>query len=264
MMAESEGIAKNLFNIIDGCYYIGVDAVIEDHADARGGQYAKVYGSDKTILDTGWSSENAWVGLHQLSIRWYSDLAEDEYGLLVEYWKRDSAGNESLAFKTQVQWNALFSDEMGNGIGLKYFTENYEYRIVVKSYPAIAEDKYVAVDYIRILPTDMWASKTAFLYSSVEHEMTVQNHFIDIVPVTGDGSGFSYAVTVNIPSNEGVLYAVPVVSVLDNVYVIASTRNLAVDYSSFEIVLTHKDNTVWSGSINVCLDLTYYPIITML
>jgi hypothetical protein len=134
----------------------------------------------------------------------------------------------------------------------------------VKSYPSVGEDKYVAVDYIRILPTDMWASKTAFLYSSVEHEMTVQNHFIDIVSVTGDGSGFSYAVTVNIPSNEGVLYAVPVVSMLDNTTLIASTRNLAVDYSSFEIVVTHKDNTVWSGSVNVCLHQAYYPIISML
>lgn len=265
-MAESEGIAKNIFNIIDACYYIGEDAVESDHPDARNGKFAVVYGPDKEILDTGWSSDNAWIGLHQLSARWYSDINENEYGISIEYWKRDKEGNETRVLRTRAKWNTLFSDEFGNGIGLKYFTENYQYRIIIKSYPSVPENKFVAVDYIRIIPTDMWAVKSQFLYAidNPDGAMTVQNMYPEIFTVTGNGTSYTYSLPVNIPQGEGIYLTVPVATVLNNINMLVHIYNISEDWTSFDIVVTHRSNSNWSGEVDVCVHLAYFPILGQL
>ena len=48
---DTEGIARNIFNIIDASYYVGKDATILQKEDARTGEYAIVYGPNKEIME---------------------------------------------------------------------------------------------------------------------------------------------------------------------------------------------------------------------
>ena len=105
---DTEGIARNIFNIIDASYYIGKDATILQKEDARTGEYAIVYGPNKEIMDTGWSVNNAWVGLHTLLLRWETNSSKADQ-VRVEYLWRDEEGNEgvhkvSAEFKDDISY----------------------------------------------------------------------------------------------------------------------------------------------------------------
>jgi hypothetical protein len=264
-MVESEGIARNIFNIVEGAYYVGKDATVLPEPLARKGQYALVYGGDKEILDTGWSTGNAWAGWHQLSCRWFSDIDEGDHGLWIEYWKRDADGNETLAAYHPATYDPYVSDEFGTGVGLKYFTENCEFRIRLLSDGSVPEDKYVAVDYLRIIPVDNWAAKSAYAYAGTdEGSMTVLNLFPEIYTVTGDGSSSYYSLTVDVPWSGDVLWVVPVPAILGSRNYGVVVTDIATDYTTFTIQVYHRSGTTWSGAVNVLCHLDYFPIINKL
>lgn len=265
-MGDSEGIARNIFNIIDAVYYKGKDAVISPNSDARGGEFSKVFGPNKVILDTGWSPMNAWVGLHQLSIRWYSDMGVGNNGLTVEYWKKDTSGTESVAMTVIVPWDTVNSDEAGNGLGTAYFTENHQYRIVVKSHSSVPQGNYVAVDYIKIIPVDLWAVGAPFYYalpSPDEGSFAISTFYSTIETVTASGTNWRHSKTVTI-TNTGNYLAVPVACILGNSYVIANIKSIASDYKSFELEIAHKDSVNWTGSLTAVVHVLFYPVVAPL
>lgn len=260
---DTEGIARNIFNIIDASYYIGSDATPEPEPDARNGEYALAYGPNKEIVDTGWTMPNAYVGLHDLTIKWYSSgLNDGDYGLVIEYWKKDSEGNEVLATMFQTTWDGYISDEFGDSIGLIPFAENYQYRIIVKSHPSIPEDEFIAVDYIRVIDLHPYMVNAGYVYGVAgdEGSMALQRSWPEIYTVTGDGSTYHYDLTVNVPTFSGVVFAVPIPCVLGNSDYIAVVPSIASDYSSFVIRVRHIKDIPWSGGVNVLCHLLYYPI----
>lgn len=259
-----EGIAKNIFNIIDASYYLGKDAQVTSNSDARGGQYAKVFGPNQIILDTGWSTMNAWVGLHDVTIRWFSDIAANDDGVVVEYWKMDTEGVESLALSLNCAWNTYNSDEFGNAVGLRYFTENYQYRIIVKSAPNVLQNQFVAVDFLRILPIDNHLVYSPFIYgvTSDEGAAATQMNYPEIYTVTGDGSSSYYLKTVDFPTDFDVEFAVPVATIyssrLHEVCIESITD------TNFVLNVMHKNGTNWSGGVQVTCHLGFFPIIRRL
>jgi hypothetical protein len=245
-----EGIGKNIFNIIDATYYIGKHAEVTLSSDARGGQYAKVFGPNQTILDTGWSTMNAWLGQHEINVRWFTDTAA-YYGAILEYWVKDDLGNITLTHPTELHFMNDVSDEYGNGAGTAYFNENYQYKMIVKSHPSVAANEYVAVDYINIVPVDPKSIKAGSLYAGTNGSQktpTVRGFYIT---VSGDGTSFKYSTTYTVPLDLTSIYFHPMVCVYGN-----AVGKYKVDFSSYSgdtitVTVAHVDGTTWIGEIVV-------------
>lgn len=263
---EAEGIHRNVFNTINAALNPGEDAEIIPYPEARGGEFAKVYGPDKSIMDTGWSVKNAYSGLHSLTTRWFSDLADSTPGITIEYWRKDENGVEALAATHQIAYDTYYSNVFGNGVGLKYFAENCEYRIKIKSHHTLAETDWVAVDYIKILPIDVWALHSNYVYGvdSSQGAIAPARSFPEIYTVVNAGGSYIGSLTVNLPDNDNSLWTIPVCTVLgaNDYYPVISS--ISSDFRTFTINVVRRDGTNWSGSINVLCFLTYYPIITVL
>lgn len=264
-MGDSEGIARNIFNIIDGGYYKGPDAVIISNTSARGGRESRVYGASKIIVDTGWSPPNAWVGLHQLSIRWFTNRGTGQSGLTVEYWKKDASGTESVAMTVTVPWNPINSSKAGNGMGVAYFSENNQYRIIVKSHSSVPAVNYVSVDYIKIIPVDIWAVGSDYYHALPDPDgaMALNTFYSTIETVTASGTNWFHSKTVTI-SNTGNYLAVPVACILGNQYTIANIKSIASDYKSFVLEIAHKDGVNWTGSLSAVVHVSFYPVVAPL
>jgi len=259
-MIETEGLGRNVFNNIDACYYIGRDATPEPEPDAMNGVYALVYGPNKEIIDTGWSPMNAWNGLHSAAIRWFSNLSMDDPGLIVEYWKRDSEGNEVLARDPiELTWDTYNSDEYGDNCGVNLFSENYEYRIIVKSHPSLSENEWVAVDYIRIIILDYHQVMAGYV-SGVEDDegaVAIQVDWPEIYSITGDGTAFVTR-TITYPVPLEVLGAFPTMSSRNFGYEVIP---FLINEDDFTIRASRYNGANWSGTIEVVCDLKLLLII---
>lgn len=242
-----EGIAKNIFNIIDACYYQGKDAHVAPNADARGGQYAKVFGPNQIILDTGWSTMNAWVGLHQSSVRYYTD-STTTYGAVLEYHWKDSEGNTD-SFSIDLLFQNDIADEFGRGVGNAYFHENLQYRMIVKSHPSIPEDKYVAVDYLKLETSDIRKVTSQFTYAGSGGEVpAIQVLRAGSSVVTGDGSDYAYGVTIPLGATPQLYYLTVTANTnLKSYYAMVDSKNA----SSFKAWAVNKDGTLWSGAVSI-------------
>lgn len=257
----SEGIAKNIFNIIDSSYYSGNDAVIAPNSDARNGQYAKVFGPRLVILDTGWSTDNAWVGLHEMGVRWYTDSLV-EYAAVVEYWKKDPEGNETLAYSIDLHFMNDISDEFGNKAGVAYFHENYQYKIIIRSHHSVLENEYVAVDYMSILPVDKQKVLSPIVHAGVDGVPAIATERDFWINIYGDGSNYKYSHTYTFP--------VPIISYF---YPVATAWTSTGDYyaafstwdaNSLTIWAVHRAGSNWTGGVTVTGRINVYePVISL-
>lgn len=244
---ESEGIARNIFNIIDAAYYLGKDAEPMLHSDARGKKYAKAYGPNKELLDTGWSTKNAWVGLHNLSVRFYTDTVATNGAVLEYHWK-DAEGSTG-SYSVNLLSQADIADEFGRGAGNAYFHENLEYKFIVKSHPDIAEDEYVAVDYIKMELSDIRKVTSQYTYAGSGGEVpAIQVLRAGTAVVTGDGSDYAYGVTIDLGATPQLYYATATaVTNLKSYYGMIDSKGA----SSFVAWAVNKDGSVWSGGVSI-------------
>lgn len=242
---DTEGIARNIFNIIDASYYIGKDATILQKEDARTGEYAIVYGPNKEIMDTGWSVNNAWVGLHTLLLRWETNSSKADQ-VQVEYLWRDEEGNEGV-HKRSAEFQDGISYRSGNGIGRAYFHENNEYRIIVRSSPSVEVDKYVAVDYIGMLVTNAWNVRS-FIYPSVEKDIPlIPTIEAGICNAYSDGTDYYGMGTVNLIHEYRFYY--PTLTPLIAGGYVARVNDIRDD--SFDVVFWRTDGQQFNGGISI-------------
>lgn len=249
----TEGIAKNIFNIIDACYYLGRDATREPEPDAKDGEYALVYGPDKEIMDTGWSEENAWIGPHTSTVRWFTNSIASQ-PLVVEYHSRDTEGNE-YSLKRTIPFMTDISDEFGNSAGTSFFFENYQYRIILKSNIDVAENEFVAVDTMRIIPTSVF---------SVEGKVYGTPDGLPAMPKIRAGEVVCYTsgtahtaigtVTLEFPLPE---FFFVTVSVRDDSIFVPRIQSKSAD--KFTVAVWRTDDANWSGGVLVeYIFLGYY------
>ncbi len=258
----SEGVHRNIFNVIDSTVYSGDDSTPISNPDARGGEESRVYGPNQKIMDTGWSDFNAWNGAHALTCRWFSNLTNEKPGLLIEYWKKDADGNQSLK-SYNIRWVDSVSPKAGNGAGFLNFSENNQYRILVKSHPTLAETDWVAMDYLKINPIDNWTVKSSAIFPSGNF-IAAPRVYGKYYVVTNDGSSPAGSLTVSLPFNEESVHTIPNCNVygslLDNFY--ANIGDISEDKGSFSIRVMRRDGAVWSGGVSVLCLMLYFPPIT--
>lgn len=248
MEENTTGLTKNTFKIIESTSNLGQDAIIDQNADAKDGTYAKVRGPNKIIVDTGYFPINELIGLHQVSVRWFSSISSGN-GIQIQYWRKDASGNEANVSNVDVPWNNDISPLFGNSGGFSYFFENYQYRIVIVSEPSIFSTDWVAVDYIKLVPNDMWALKGDAVYGGA------YNGNVPGVPqlinytfnVPAGGSASSYTATVSLNSCKGT----SVVAAINDANVDRIVKVNNVTDNSFDVTVTHRAGTTWSGQCGV-------------
>lgn len=272
-MGESssiKGLRKNMFNILDGQHNIHDNATLIDESNAKDGVVAAVKGPNKPIIDTGYYEMNELVGLHQLKIRWFSNLTSGN-GLVVQYWKKDADGNESHTdFPVSISATVgNIGETFGNSADKLYFSPNYQYRIKVISAPSISDANYVSVDFIGLLPINEWNVSTSYVLADSGGPRLL-SFYPSYRTVTSNGSTtgivhFAYN------SEEG---ALPFLGNNGNVTIqttVTSSNNscgwianvVNDDENGFDIVVSCTAGA-WTGACGVMIEIIGYIPVTVL
>ena len=237
------GITTNPFKIIQATDKIGKDAQTVGNTDATFGVVAQVYGPNQIIMDTGYFSANELIGPHHMDIRWFSDISSGN-GLILEYWRIDEEGVESIVKSDTVIWDTSFSDEYGNSVGSAFFMPNTQCRFRILSHIDVTSTQYVGVDFLKLTIEDLWAAQTANIYTSngmPSYTMVDANS--ESIPVSGNPATGSHPIT---PTGwaPNTAYITATCNTPDYFATITN-----VDSSTFTITVTHRNDV--SESINV-------------
>jgi hypothetical protein len=243
-----EGVTINPFHIIDVCLMNrGRDAVLDQIADAKGGDVLKVFGPDKIIVDTEYYEPNLFIGAHQVSVRYFTDYLELEYGLIFEYWVKEEDGTEYMALSVDVPYNNDISPYFGNGCGFNYFSENKQHRFVIKSSFEVPEDNYVAVDWIKLAVISEWTTTSDKIYATDGKAPAILQIANIPITITGNGSNYKYSTIVNLGFTPEV-YTVKTSNDGDSAGETIGTVT-SYDESSFVATFTDIQHVNWSGTL---------------
>ena len=254
---QSSGLTKNVPNTIDPLVgnNLGFDAHEMPMEGAVGGNVAYVQGPNKEIMNTGYYPKDAWQGLHQFLVKWYTDMGEIDDGIIIEYWRKEEDGTEHVIGQAP-DFMVGVSDTFGNGVGNCLFQDNCQYKIKIKSAPVIAPDKYVAVDYITYLQLNPWG--TISYHVPASGVPAVENNFHEWVDVPGNGTNTgSVRVDLPIPAAEYYVKPIPI-----------GTGEWAVNYDNadengFTLYLRNLNGT-WTGTSTVDVSIAMYvPALTV-
>ncbi len=249
---ESYGQVKNPFNIFDPLEgeNRGHDSDRMDIDYARGGQMAYVIGPNKEIMHTRYQKiPNDWLGLHQLNVRWDCTNTPNPYGLVLEYWIKDEEGNETVK-AIDIPGNADISPRFGNAAGCAFFTENNVYKFVIKSHPTTPDTSYIALDYLKLLPIDMWTVSAQSVLASEGVTPRIQTVLGQYVEVAANGSGSKYTQTFDLPFTVYNYYiSYGVYDSLGEITVTVSSNSS----TSLTLTANRPNGVAWSGSVGVDL-----------
>ena len=253
-----KGLRKNMFNIIDGQNVIHDNAILNDEPLAKDGVTAAVKGPGKTIIDTGYYEMNEFVGLHQLKLRWFSNISPGE-GLIVQYWKKDKNGIETHR-DMKVKWYGDLSPVSGNGIGDCYFTPNAQYRIKIISSPTLGLEDIVSVDYIGLMPSNEW-NVSAPIYAGPRSLYTNNDRMVvngNGTPVASAHYSYEFPELYNGLSASDIYIAYGVYDSTGTSLVNITNKTL----KGFDVVVRDVTGN-WTGGISVDLTISafIYPLI---
>lgn len=79
------GLTKNIFHTINASTYMGNDAQGAINENVSHATIARVIGPNQEIVDTDYFHEGEFIGLHQASIRYFSEDTTITTGLVLEY-----------------------------------------------------------------------------------------------------------------------------------------------------------------------------------
>lgn len=246
--SETLGITKNQFNILNAVNYHGRDAFVEERADAMEGVVASVIGPNKKIMDTDYFPMNEFIGQHRSIIKFFTNINDGDKAVTLEYYYKDSEGVEGVVSQ-DGEYNEYFSNKAGSPMLNCQFFENYQYRIVVKSHPTLAEDEWVALDFIKLEITNPASVKSEFeTYNLTSESLGVLLTWPYMVEVTGNGSSDSYSTVQNfggVMSDFSVACTVEATSTGLGATITNRTS------SSFTVTVSTYNGSNWSGSVYV-------------
>lgn len=254
------GMSKNGPRIVDATAYMGRDAVVQNIPDAMDGTVAKVAGANKIILDTGYLPPNEFVGVHHIDIIWYSSFAGNvsgtKYGLTLQYWCKDTNGNESMSTSVDIDWHDDISDEFGNSGGGGYFDKNKQYRFVIVSHSTLADTEWVGVDFLRIIFEDHWKPSLITVYASPNENPVSLDLDAVQVAVTNNGTAAN-SYTVEVPMPYDCSYSMIIPGVEASGYIASIPAKSTSTGNGFKITVEHKNPSVtWTGTIVVNVIIT--------
>lgn len=264
-----KGLRKNMFNIVDAQNAIHDDAILNGEPLAKDGFTAAVKGPGKILIDTGYYGMNELVGLHQIKMRWFSNIISGN-GLTIQYWRKDKDGNEEKIYPNDIPWRSGISQIFGNGAGTCYFQENYQYRIKVISHFSLSNDDYVGIDYFTLKPIDEWGVRSVFIqagtHSSAPRVLTT---YIDSINVNGNGSQIATAhYSYMYPEvYEGLSpgdIKVTTGTIQDNTNVAWVTWIANRTMEGFDVAVWCSDTGGWTGFTTVNLTISAYAYVILL
>ena len=132
----TDGLASNPFRIIQAINKIGPDATIVENTSASMGKVAQVIGPDKIIMDTGYFAANELLGPVRVEVVYYSTVAGANK-LHMEIWRKHPNGYEEIIAHNYTGWNADIAPYFGMNFGRALYSQNYQYRYVIKSYTGV-------------------------------------------------------------------------------------------------------------------------------
>lgn len=271
---STSGISVNPFNIIDAIEYKSSNAVPTSQAGAKDGTIAVVTGPNQVIFDTGYLPKDSLLGLHQFYVKWYSSVAgtlangQIWNGLVFQYWKKDSSGNETNVYNYEVPWHDDISPYGLNWCGLCFFFEGYQYRIVIVSDSSISDTDWVGLDYIRMNDID-----PVMLAGNYAEGGTVYNNGAPAVPqilqsrvgVSIAGGGYSYTVNISIPLvNSGADMTALVSTDLSSATVSGANPQdiyaslIGTSGSTITVAITNTMGANWSATGTVYVNCIFY------
>lgn len=244
------GITRNPFHIIDAVEFMGEDAYEEYEETAKDYSVAKVIGPDQVIMDTGYMDVNEFLGLHHTYIKWYTGVGDGNEGIVLEYWWIDPEGNED-SYSISATYDEDTSTTTGDGRGLAYFHDNYQYRFVVKSSDSIRTDDYVAVDYIKlsVLNQNVAQAEYADISTSSPGVPAVQIERAGYTNYNASGSTYTYNVTVGIGATPQ--YFFPTITAYNSLGIAANVISWATGLPYFVARVWRTNETHFSGNVTV-------------
>ena len=242
--SETTGVTKNLSIILDAVDYIGTDAYVEYDSTTKDYNVAKVIGPDKVIMDTGYLSYNEILGLHETVVVWGSNIAEEDNGLVLEYWWRDADGTEDN-YSIDLKYYPDYSSSYGGLGGNAWFFENLEYRIVIKSHGDVNPGEYVWVDYIKFVLKPINNASSSSVVVEGEDVPWVQKEFWGEADATANNNPSGY-VTVQFTTVPAYFVVVPTPVVHKGGFI---ARISDYTINSFTIKVHKVSEAAWTGAI---------------
>ena len=146
-----EGVNANPFRIIQGTLKMGPDAISVANTSASNDLVAQVVGPNKIVMDTGYFPPNTFLGPVKTDIVFYSNVTGSNV-LTLEVWRKSPTGYEEIISTSSQQYYADISPYFGNSTGLQqYYTNNNQYRYVLKSASGNAASTTVGIDFLKII-----------------------------------------------------------------------------------------------------------------
>lgn len=243
----SEGILRNIDGVLDAVNFPGEGITPTPNTSARNEDVVRAYGPNKTLMDTKYMAFSEFNGPHSIYARAFSNLSDNTPALTTEVWMKDKDGQESMVSRTDI-WVGVLAGIGGLGIGRGYFHENYQHRIVIKTSPNLSETQYIDLDYIRLMPTDLWGVSTPlFKYSPLYDVPAMLNVRMVEIPITGNGSSDTYTATYTLPFETVSYWVTPTIyESAGKIFPVITN----VTGTSFTVAATHKSSN-WSGTVNV-------------
>jgi hypothetical protein len=243
----SEGLLRNIDGVLDAVNFPGEGATTQPNPNARNGDAIRAYGSDKTLFDTKYMAFSEFNGPHSIYARAFSNITDGTPAITTEVWMRDKDGVENMVSRID-DWVAVLAENGGLGIGRGFFHENYQHRIVIKTSPTLSDSEYIDLDYVRLMPTDLWSVSTPiFKYNPSYNVPAMLNVRLAEIEITGDGSSDTYTATYSLPFETVAYWVTPTIyESAGKIYPVIT----AVNSDNFTVAATHKSSN-WSGTVNV-------------
>ena len=160
-----EGVNANPFRIIQGTLKMGPDAISVANTSASNGVVAQVFGPNKTIMDTGYFPANELLGPVRVEVVYYSTVAGSNK-LQMDIWRKHSNGYEEIIKTLYVGYNADIAPYFGMQFGRAVYSQNYQYRYVIKTYSTVSAATVIGIDYIKITTTDVYGISAPTQYGN--------------------------------------------------------------------------------------------------
>jgi hypothetical protein len=249
---NTTGITANPFRIIQAIDKIGLNAEVTIQPLASFGVMASVTGPNQIIMDTGYLPLNGLIGPAHIEMVWftndptgYRDISG--YSVNLEFWKMDLNGNETLSFIVPFGYDGTTLSSGLDSSGSVYFAPEYQYRFVLRSYTSdyIGLTDVIGIDFIKIVTEDVYKLSIATLDNIPSSTPQTQVIYTLSPLIQGDNTNYTFSTAVSFNS---AIYA-QIIPASPNPNLIASITNKTM--TGFNVNLTHRSGTTWSGLYNV-------------
>lgn len=266
-MSETSGMPKNIFRLLPSSSNRGRDSILVSNPNSIEGEVSQVLDPNKIVFDTGYVPAGEWAGEHQVVVKWYSNIPvgsngkSSNPGITVQYWVTDENGIESMALSEDVPYSTSFSPLFGDGVGLNYFSETKQHRIVVVSHASLQDGQYVQIDYVKMDVVSRWDTQAYYIYCGDNSTPAVSYQDVVQVTITGDSSTYKFSTTYQLPYTPYWFVVTPCNDGDSSGDSEFSVTNYDYTNNKFTVTCTDLQHVNWSGKLTfTCIIQAWIPL----